>query len=138
MYELTLLERIQALEQKKDEDAEENPVEVELRSIMGHLRKLLNTNKGSVQIDPDYGMPDMTIFSGAGLDETMRGIRTAIQEVVRTYEKRLSKVKINIEPDKTDVLTIHFSLEGVLTRHDNVPVMFRSFVNPGGKISIEK
>lgn len=138
MYELTLLERIQALEQKKERDADENPMEIEMRSIMSHLRKLLNTNKGSVQIDPEYGMPDMTVFSGAGLDETMKGIKNAIQTVVKKYEKRLAKVNINIEPDKTDVLTIHFSLEGVLTRHDNVPVLFRSFVKPGGRVSIGK
>lgn len=116
----------------------ETPVEVEMRSVMNHLRKLLNTNKGSVQIDPDYGMPDMTVFSRSGLDETMRGIRDAIENVVEKYEKRLAGVKIHIEPDKSDVLTIHFGLEAVLKRHNNVPVFFHSLVKPGGRVSITK
>ncbi len=138
MYEQTLLERIEALESKKEDVADENPLEVEIRSIMTHLRKLLNTNRGSVPIDPEYGMPDMTVFSGDGLDETMAGIRDAIQDVVRRYEKRLSKVKIHIEADHSDVLTIHFSLEAMLSRHENVPVFFHSLVKPGGRVDINK
>lgn len=138
MYELTLLERIQALESPGDVYGEENLVDIEMASIMTHLKKLLNTNKGSVQIDPDYGMPDMTVFSGSGLDETMERIKQSILAVVKKYEKRLSQVKIHMEPDKTDVLTIHFNLEAVLTRHDTVPVFFRSLVKPGGRITIKK
>ena len=138
MYEQTLLERIEALENKKEEAADENPLEIEMSSIMTHLRKLLNTNKGSVLIDPEYGMPDMTVFSGDGLDETMSGIRDAIQDVVSRYEQRLSKVKIHIEPDQSDVLTIHFNLEAILSRHENVPVFFHSLVKPGGQVDIRK
>ncbi len=138
MYELTLLERIEALEADRQDESEKNPVEIETQSIMSHLKRLLNTNQGSVQIDPEYGMPDMTVFSGAGIDETMERIQKAIQAVVRKYEKRLSNVKVNIEPDNRDVLTIRFSLEAVLARHDNVPVYLHSLVKPGGKISIRR
>jgi len=135
MYELTLLERIGALESGKNE-VEENPVEVEIRSIMNHLRKLLNTNKGSVQIAQDLGMPDMTAFSGGSLADTIAEIEKVVFEVVKKYEKRLSKVKVKIESDKTDVLTIHFSLEGILSRHENVPVLFQTFMKPGGNVNI--
>ncbi len=138
MYELTLLERMEALESDRHETGEKNPVEIETQSIMAHLRKLLNTNKGSVQIDPEYGMPDMMAFSGAGIDEAMEKIQKAIQDVIQKYEKRLSNVKIKIEPDKKDVLTIQFHLEAVLARHSNVPVLLHSFVKPGGKISISR
>jgi len=138
MYERTLLERIARLESENRGQAGITPLEIEMQSIMTHLRKLLNTNKGSVQIDPDYGMPDMTVFSGAGRDETMKAIGDAIQTVVRTYEKRLMDVKIRIEPDASDVLTIHFSLEAKLARHDNAPVFFHSLVKPGGRVDINK
>jgi type VI secretion system protein len=136
MNELTMLERIEALESKKS-GIKENPVDIEKRSVMKHLRKLLNTSKGSVQIAPDLGMPDMTSFSGDGLSETILEIEKAVLEVVKKYEKRLSNVKVTVETDKTDVLIIHFSLEGVLSRHENVPVLFRTFMKPGGNINIE-
>ena len=139
MYELTLLERIQELEKEKKADGPApTPAEVEMQSIMTHLSKLLNTNRGSVQIDPDYGMPEMSTFSHSGLDETMKNIQSAMQQLVRRYEKRLSRVKINIEPDKSDVLTIHFSLEAVLARHEDVPVFFHSLVKPGGRVNVKK
>lgn len=137
MYELTLLERIESLE-SENETTEETSTEKEIRSIIAHLKKLLNTNKGSVQIADDFGMPDMTVFSGAGISETMENIEKAVQYAVRKYEKRLSKVRVIIEPDKDDVLNIKFSLEAVLSRHVNVPVFFQSMVQPGGNISIQR
>ncbi|MBC8440592.1 MAG: type VI secretion system baseplate subunit TssE [Deltaproteobacteria bacterium] len=138
MYELTLLERIDALESTGEEEIQENPVEIEMRSIMTHLKKLLNTNMGSVQIADDYGMPDMTVFAGGGLSETIKNIEKAVLTAVKKYEKRLSKIKVKIESDKKDVLTIHFSLEGVLARQKNVPIFFETSVRPGGKISINR
>ncbi|MBT3386625.1 MAG: type VI secretion system baseplate subunit TssE [Desulfobacula sp.] len=138
MYELTLLERIEVLESTREEEIQENPVEVEMRSIMTHLRKLLNTNMGSVRIADDYGMPDMTVFTGGGLSETMKSIEKAVLSVVKKYEKRLSKIKVKIESDKKDILTIHLSLTGVLARQENVPIFFETSVKPGGKIRINR
>lgn len=137
MHELTLLERIEYLESEK-KDMDENSAEKEMRSIITHLRKLLNTNKGSVQIDEDYGMPDMTVFAGGGISETMEKIEKTILEVVRKYEKRLSKIKVKIESNENDVLNINFRLEGILTRHEGTPVFLETSVQPGGRFSIKR
>ena len=137
MHELTLLERIESLE-SEEKERDETSAEKEMRSIITHLRKLLNTNKGSVEIAQDYGIPDMTIFAGGGISETMGKIEKAILEVVRKYEKRLSKVKVKIESNKDDVLNIKFRLEGVLARQENRPVFLESSVQPGGRIKIQR
>jgi len=137
MFELTLLERIADLESKKNRVGK-NPVEVETLSIMTHLNKLLNTNRGSVQIAQDLGMPSMTAFSSDGISGTMEKIVRAAIELINNYEKRLSRVKVKIESDKSNVLSIHFTLEGVLSRHDNVPVFFQATVKPSGRISITR
>lgn len=137
MYELTLLERIESLE-SEEKEIEETSAEKEMRSIITHLRKLLNTNKGSVEIADDYGMPDMTVFAGGGISETMEKIEKAVLEVVRKYEKRLSKVKVRIESNENDVLNINFKLEGVLTRYENMPVFLETSVHPGGRIRIKR
>lgn len=137
MYELTLLERIESLE-SENKEIEENTTDKEMRSIITHLKKLLNTNKGSVEIADDYGMPDMTVFTGGGMSETMERIENAVADVVRKYEKRLSKVKVKIESNKDDILNIKFSLEGALARQENVPVFFESIVRPGGRISLKR
>ncbi|MCP3941798.1 MAG: type VI secretion system baseplate subunit TssE [Desulfobacteraceae bacterium] len=138
MYELTLLERIEALESVRKEPLGENSIDIALGSIMAHLRKLLNTNMGSVQIASDYGMPDMIGFSDDSLSDTIEKVEKAVLATVKKYEKRLSQVKIKIKTDETAVLNIHFSLEGVLARQENVPVFFESVVQTGGRISIKK
>ncbi|MCF6249102.1 MAG: type VI secretion system baseplate subunit TssE [Desulfobacula sp.] len=137
MHELTLLERIESLE-SEEKETDETSSEKEMRSIITHLRKLLNTNKGSVEIAQDYGIPDMTVFSGGGISETMEEIEKAILEVVKKYEKRLSNVNVKIESSKDDVLNIKFRLEGVLARQENRPVFLESSVQPGGRISIQR
>ncbi len=137
MYEQTLLERIADFEEPNG-DFQGNSAEKEIRSIENYLGRLLNTNRGSVMIADDFGMPDMTSFSGGGISDTMERIEAAILETIKKYEKRLSKVKIHIESDGTDVLTMHFRLEGVLARQDNVPVFLDSYVRPGGRISVTK
>ncbi len=136
MYEQTLLERIAALESKED-DTEKTSSEKEIISVINHLRKLLNTNKGSVLISHDYGMPDTTVFMGGGFSETADKIQKAIHETVAKYEKRLSHVKIKIESNEDDVLSVHFRLEGVLSRQDSVPVFLESYLQPSGRIKVE-
>ena len=137
MHEFTLLERIESLE-SEEKEFEENSAGKEIRSIISHLRKLLNTNKGSVRIAEDFGMPDMTVFSGGGISETMGKIEKAVLETVRKYEKRLSKVKVKIESNKEDILRIKFRIEGFLARQDNIPVFLESSVQPEGKIRIKR
>lgn len=136
MFELSLLERIEAIGSPKSMLGK-NPIEIEKRSIATHLARILNTHKGSVQIADDFGMPDMSVFSADGTEETMTKIGKAVLEVVKTYEKRLSNVNVTMETTQSDVLTIHFTIEGVLSRHQNVPVFFRSMMKPGGNIVIQ-
>lgn len=137
MQELRLLERIGVLE-SDEKERDETSAEKEMRSIIKHLRRLLNTNKGSVEIADDFGMPDMTVFSGGGLSETMQRIEKSVLEVVKKYEKRLTNVRVSIESNKEDVLNINFRLEGVLARHENTPVFLETSVQPGGKIRISR
>ncbi|MFO7752653.1 MAG: type VI secretion system baseplate subunit TssE [Desulfobacteraceae bacterium] len=137
MYEKTLLERIESLESGIGESGE-NSSEIEIRSVMNYVRKILNTNRGSVMISDDFGMPDMTVFSGGGVSDTMERIEKSILETVTKYEKRLSDVKVMVDTEQNDVLSIHLSMEGVLTRQKNAPVFFESVVKPGGKVNIKR
>ncbi len=133
MAELTLLERIQALEEKTVSTGK-TPVEIEKRSIVVHLNKLLNTDRGSSRIDPDLGMPNMSDFSADAVNVMMEKMTTSIVTLVSRFEKRLSKVKVKMESDKSSALSIYFTLEGTLSRHGNVPVLFKALVKPGGRI----
>ncbi len=136
MYERTLLERIEALEAPKQDTAGQTSADIELESIMSHLRRLLNTNKGSVQIDTDYGMPDMNSFSGEGIDKTMEGIERSVIDLVQKYEKRLANVRVQIESASSDVLKIRFCLEAQLKGDHDIPVYLETSVQPGGRVDI--
>ncbi len=133
MAELTLLERIQALEEKTVSTGK-TPVEIEKRSIVVHLNKLLNTDRGSSRIDPDLGMPNMSDFSADAVNVMMEKMTTSIVTLVSRFEKRLSKVKVKMESDKSSALSIYFTLEGTPSRHGNVPVLFKALVKPGVRI----
>lgn len=137
MREQTLLERIQALESDRPEE-DDNPSEKEIRSIITHLKKLLNTNKGSARIADDLGMPDMVVFEAGGISETAEKIEKTIQDVVKKYEKRLSGIKVRIESNPEDVLNVHFRVEGVLTRRNDIPVFLETALRPGGRITITR
>ena len=96
MYKIRLLERLSALEEPLLVAG--RPVDRQLRdSIVVHLRKLLNTRAGSVPIDPNYGMPDMSNIAGSFAMGTTESLSESIIRQVARYEKRLLQPKITVE-----------------------------------------
>jgi type VI secretion system protein len=61
--ERRLLERIAAWEGGGERT---NKIQVDILITSGteHLRRLLNTRQGSVQLDPKFGVPDFTNLAG--------------------------------------------------------------------------
>ena len=68
MRDLTLLERISALEAKRDGATERQRLE---RSLARHLTDMLNTRRGSVPVAPDYGIADVTDLGRSFTEESV-------------------------------------------------------------------
>lgn len=84
-----------------------------MASVAAHLSRLLSTRAGSVQMLPDYGLPDLNDMRFS-LHETMRQSRKAIEDFIQVYEPRLSNVRVVSESTDGSVLILGFSIKALL------------------------
>ncbi|GAB5096932.1 type VI secretion system baseplate subunit TssE [Caballeronia sp. LP006] len=136
MRERRLLERISGWEQGAVR-TNETSTEVLVRSVMEHLSRILNTRQGSVQLDPQFGVPDFTNIAG-GLEGGSTGeIEEEIQRMVSRYEPRVLNPKVHLLSDRSDVMSIRFSLDGTLAVNDReIPLRLSTTVNSDGRVTV--
>lgn len=108
-----------------------------LRSVASHLSQMLGTRAGSVQIQADYGLPDLNDLR-LSLQDALSQAREAIERFIIAFEPRLSRVRVVALPRDHDPLRLAFSIEGLL----QVPgvrcqVSFRACLDGGGRVRIE-
>ncbi|MAK55328.1 MAG: type VI secretion system baseplate subunit TssE [Pusillimonas sp.] len=141
MYKIRLLERLSALEEPLLVAG--RPVDRQLRdSIVVHLRKLLNTRAGSVPIDPNYGMPDMSNIAGSFAMGTTESLSESIIRQVARYEKRLLQPKITVEEETREVITLRFELSGQVASAQDGDDVLQPFamivrVNSSGQVFVD-
>lgn len=136
MRERRLLERISYWEQGY-ERSNQTQVDILVRSVSDHLRRLLNTRQGSVELDAHFGIPDFTnTGSGLSLGST-NDIEDEIRRMVLKYEPRLKSPKVILSKEASDVLSMQFSLDGRLeVAHGDIPLHLSTAVGANGKINI--
>lgn len=108
----------------------------ELASILLHLQKLLNTRQGSVQISPEYGVPDMNSVHEDSFAETGRRLEQVLTRVIERFEPRLTNVRVSMERKDGALLEINFKLEATLSRQPDIPVVFETVINSNGNITV--
>lgn len=126
----TLLQRIAKAGRRdsKDHDGAEA-----IRSVIDHLRNMLNTRQGDADIAPDYGMPDFTAF--VQLPDVRGVVQTAILDSIRKYELRLRNVRVQYID--TDGLEIRFAIVAALPSEAGLlPVRFETMLESSGRIRI--
>jgi type VI secretion system protein len=91
-------------------------------AIVEHLKMLLNTRRGQVAANPDYGVPDFNdvvhVFPAA-----IPRIQTSIQSAIEAFEPRLVNVLVRHAPDEDEPSSLQFEITGQLNRgggHESV------------------
>jgi type VI secretion system protein len=136
MRERRLLERISSWEQGAVR-TNEISTEVLVRSIMAHLSRILNTRQGSVQLDAQFGVPDFTNIAGGQDSGSTSDIEEEIQRMVSRYEPRVLNPKVRLISDRSDVMSIRFSLEGTLAVNNReIPLRLSTTVNADGRVTV--
>lgn len=136
MKERRLLERIAAWEDG-EERTNKTQVDVLVRSVTDHLRRLLNTRQGSVQLDAKFGVPDFTNIAGGLTAGSVSDIEEEIRRMVLKYEPRIKSPKVVLIRESTDVLSIQFGLQGKLEVDDReIPLQLATTVGANGKVQI--
>ena len=107
------------------------------RSVARHLAQMLGTRAGSVQIQADYGLPDLNDLR-LSLHDALSQTRAAIERCITDFEPRLSGVRVVALPRDHDPLRLSFCIEGAL----QVPgvrcqVSWRASLEGGGRVRIE-
>lgn len=137
MRERRLLERISCWSQEEGR-SHQTHVEVLVRSVSDHLRRLLNTRQGSVPLDPQFGVPDFTNLAGALSGGSFSEIESEICRMVSRYEPRLKSPKVTVNPQNSDVLAIQFSLEGQLEVDQKaIPLRLETVIGASGRVDIQ-
>lgn len=137
MSEQRLLERIRLMEQDPDSREVTEPVQV-VGSILEYLRMILNTRQGSVEIAPDFGVPDFTDMFGASGMESVRDIEAAMTKVITKYEPRMQNVKIEFSPQEDAPLALQFKLQAkLMLENRDMPVVFETTLDPDGRITVK-
>jgi type VI secretion system protein len=134
--EQRLLERIAAWEDGQQR-TNQTQVDILVRSVIDHLRRLLNTRQGSVQLDALFGVPDFTNVAGGLTAGSVADIEEEIRRMVLKYEPRIKSPRVTLGREATDVLAIRFSLEGRLEVDDrDIPLQLSTTVGANGKVNI--
>lgn len=137
MREQRLLERIAGLE-AGNAHPHATRAQVLVASIRDYLQRILNTRQGSVPIDPEFGVPDFTNIAGSFSKGTTREIIESLTHMIERYEPRLKSPRITLGEAANEVLTLSFSLDGLIAVDDrDVPVRLMTAVSPSGRVSLK-
>ncbi|GAB2895986.1 type VI secretion system baseplate subunit TssE [Paralcaligenes sp. KSB-10] len=113
--------------------------EILVDSILSHLRRILNTRQGSVPIDPEFGVPDFTNLAGSFSVGTTSQISDDMTRMIERYEPRLKKPLIEFIEIQDSVLTLAFSITGLIEVDNlDIPIRLSTQVLPNGKVSLRK
>lgn len=139
MKERRLLERIAYWgEDGGQQRSHQTQVDILMQSVMAHLARLLNTRRGSVQLDPLFGVPDFTnLAGGTGVGST-REIQEEIERMVSKYEPRIKSARVTLDHDHSDMQALRFLLNGMIDVDDReIPLSLSTTVGASGKISLK-
>lgn len=106
-----LLERLSRQELPNLNDRR-TPEDLVKASIQRYLARLLNVRRGSVPVDIEYGLSDMSNIAGSFAVGYVSEIQREILIQIDRYEKRLLKPTIQQVVEEREVITLKFILKG--------------------------
>lgn len=135
MNEGRLLERIRGW---KADPARRGRVDLprQIDSVIGHLKKILNTRQGNVPIADDYGVPDLTSFMQDYPDSVWE-IEQSIRRAIAMYEPRLTSVNVFFVPREDDALCLRFQIVAKLKGDAGRVIKIETIVDADGKINLK-
>jgi type VI secretion system protein len=107
---LRLLKRIKGWEQADVVSASDVDVDEIIESLRDDLEKLLNTRRGTVLIDPGFGLPDFTHLMNGYADPDVEQIERELLQQVRRYETRLASISLDYQQSDRRAASLKFGL----------------------------
>lgn len=141
MIKERLLERLSRQESPNLNDRR-SPEDLLKASIERHLSRLLNVRKGSVPIDAEYGLSDMSNIAGSFAVGYISDIQREILIQIDRYEKRLVQPTIQQVIEEREVITLKFILTGKIDVGAIPGASLKEFsmflrINSAGQVSLQ-
>jgi type VI secretion system protein len=107
-----------------------------VKSVVDHLKKLLNSRQGTTLMDTAFGMPDFTDLR-ATFPDSVRDIERSIAQTIEHYEPRLKQVDVDFMDQDERNLTLFFQIRAIL-ESDEAPfnIYLESTLDAGGKMVV--
>ena len=131
---LRLLKRIKNWEQAEVVSASDVDVDEIIESLRDDLEKLLNTRRGTVLVDPEFGLPDFTHLMNGYAIPDVEQIKRELLRQVRQYETRLETVELDYQQPTHRAASLKFGLNAMF-RHKQHVINFSAslqFADNGG------
>lgn len=131
----SLFERLGGTTQTRAGDKREVAV---MSSVAGHLARMLSVRAGSVQMLPDYGLPDINDMR-LSLHDALAQSRKAIELFIENYEPRLRQVQVLPVAGGGDPFRLAFSIRGLLDIEGiRRPVSFCAKLDGSGQVAVSE
>lgn len=123
--------------QADEELSYQTQAQVLIQSIIDHLQRILNTRRGSVPTDPNFGVPDFTNLAGSFVTGETSQIMEDMTQMIACYEPRLKLPCIQISDQAQEVLSLSFNLRGWVAIDDrDIPIQLATRVSSDGRVSL--
>jgi type VI secretion system protein ImpF len=143
--EMTVLDRL-LQPAFKSADARAGGADDILESIARDLEVLLNTQRPEEKVPPEYeesaisilnfGVPEFTSYDNLSSAIDQRKLCKAMEEAIRLFEPRLSKVSVRLAESKNNRTLLHFRLEATVEFLSEREVFELGFKRDSGKTSV--
>lgn len=124
---LRLLKRIRTWEEAGVVSAADVDVTEIMESMCDDLEKLLNTRRGTVLIDQDYGLPDFTHLRNSYAAPDVEEIERNLVHQLRKYEARLTSINLEHQQAVKGSSSIKFILNAMF-EHKKQDLNFVAYV----------
>jgi type VI secretion system protein len=119
-----------------------SPEDIVKISIQRHLSRLLNVRRGSVPVDVEYGLSDMSNIAGSFAVGYVSDIQREILIQIDRYEKRLSNPTIQQVVEEREVITLKFILSGQIDLSVGSTLIKKEFsmflrIDSAGQVRVE-
>ena len=131
-----LLKRIRAWSRR--ESGAGNDLAAYTDSVLEDIGVLLNTRRGTVVLDGDYGLPDFSNQFNSLAPPELEAIQKAIRVCLDGFEKRLLGVAVDYTPRDTEFGVLRFTVSARLRfRNQETPISFFCLLQGDGSVSVQ-
>ena len=108
-----------------------------VESVKNDLELLFNTRRGTVLIDDDMGLPDLTHLTNGYSQPDVDDLQLTLQQQIKRYEPRLSSVDVSYVGDQGKQIQLAFSVTAQLNQdRQSIPFSMRLVMNENGSTTV--